>query len=256
MHLKGVDAKIVVLCRTDLLDKIADPNKNKIVQDRGIFLEWYEGERQIENSNLTKLVNLRASIALQREVNVFSEFFPPTLKEDKPTIKVLFDFTRNTPRDLIMLLTKIQKHTTKAKPTLDEVWDGINEYSTHYFRGEIHDELVGFLDDAEISKAFELLRAMGRTQYHLTVVENKVKSTDRFNLISGKLPDVFSVLYNCSAIGNFNNNTGVFSWKYWNTETFFQPNRHISVHQGLHKVLDLKFNYIPRKTKQRKKYQF
>jgi len=37
----GVGAKIIILCRTDLFERLPGPNKNKIRQDSSYEIDWY-----------------------------------------------------------------------------------------------------------------------------------------------------------------------------------------------------------------------
>ena len=71
----GVGAKIIILCRTDLFERLPGPNKNKIRQDSAHEINWYHNPRNPHESLLVKLVNLRASIHFHRDVDVFSMFF-------------------------------------------------------------------------------------------------------------------------------------------------------------------------------------
>jgi hypothetical protein len=38
---KGVPAKVIVLCRTDLFERLPGPNKNKIRQNAAVHIDWY-----------------------------------------------------------------------------------------------------------------------------------------------------------------------------------------------------------------------
>ena len=60
----GVKAKTVVLCRTDLFEKLPGANTNKIRQDSAIVLDWYQDVRNVRSINLIKLINLRAKVSL------------------------------------------------------------------------------------------------------------------------------------------------------------------------------------------------
>lgn len=140
----NINAKIVILCRLDLLNKFWDSNINKIYQDSIIPLDWYSTD--LKNSNLIKLVNLRAEISLGRKVNVVEEFFPSTLG-NKEAIKMLFELTRHRPRDFIELMNYIKKHAhsdDKKKISPASFWAGVADYSRSYFRFEIENGLVGF----------------------------------------------------------------------------------------------------------------
>jgi hypothetical protein len=54
----GVPAKILLVCRTDLFDRLGGANKNKVRQDYAVELDWYHDTREPENSNLLKIANL------------------------------------------------------------------------------------------------------------------------------------------------------------------------------------------------------
>ena len=238
----NVNAKIVILCRTDLLDKLSDPNKNKVVSDSGIILEWYDDVRDAKATNLVNLINLRAKISLQKDVDIFNEFIPEKIMGDKPTVKVLLDHTRHTPRDIIQLMNKIQEHTKGKIPTLDDIWNGIRMYSIQYFMQEIHDELVGFLPNEERDGAFQLITAIGKSKFFIKELEDMQNRDSRFKNLD--LNKILTIFYNCNAIGNFNLKSGRYSWKYRNRYSSFDPNQHIAVHLGLHKALNISDYYI------------
>jgi len=104
----GTNAKIIVLCRTDIYEKLPGANKNKIRQDSAVHLDWYKDPRQPEDSNLIKLVNLRAQLADSSITNLFQRFFPSQV-EDRPVSPFLLELTRHTPRDFIQILKHIQE---------------------------------------------------------------------------------------------------------------------------------------------------
>ena len=74
--------KIIILCRTDIFEKLPDPNKNKIRQSSAIELNWYNDTQSPEISNLVSMVNQRASIACGENINVFEEWFPTKINEN------------------------------------------------------------------------------------------------------------------------------------------------------------------------------
>ncbi|XOF34614.1 MAG: P-loop ATPase, Sll1717 family [Candidatus Electrothrix sp. YB6] len=59
---KDIPIKIVVLCRTELYERIPGPNKNKIRQDLSVELDWYHNPRKPSSSKLVHLVNKRAQL--------------------------------------------------------------------------------------------------------------------------------------------------------------------------------------------------
>lgn len=248
----NVNAKIVILCRTDLLDKLSDPNKNKVILDSGVVLEWYDDVRDAKATNLVHLINLRAKISLKHDVDVFNEFLPEKIMGDKPTVKVLLDHTRHTPRDIIQMMNKIQEHTKGKTPTRDDIWNGLRTYSIQYFMQEIHDELVGFLTNEERDGAFQLITAMGKSKFFIKEFEQKKSRDARFKDLD--LNKILNIFYNCNAIGNFNRKSGHYSWKYRNRYSSFDPNQHIAVHLGLHKALNISDYYIEKDPTLRRYY--
>lgn len=239
---KNIGAKIVVLCRSDLFDKLKNPNKNKIKQDHALILDWYQDPREVKLTNLVKLVNLRAKLSLNQQLDIFQEFFPSTLGGNKPLVKELLEFTRHTPRDFIQLLNKIQENTHGDRPSRNEIWNGIRKYSIDYFVDEISDNLTGFLTDDEIELTFQLLASMGSDKFHLNTLDKKVLSDKRFQGL--KTDKIFNALYECSAIGNYNKHRDYFTFKYRNFRSHFDPNQHISVHKGLKQGLNIKYHHI------------
>ena len=231
-----VKAKIVVLCRTDLFEKLPGANKNKIRQDSAIVLDWYQDVKNVSSTNLVKLINLRAKLSLNRMVDIFEEFLPPEIWPGLSTGKALLDHTRHTPRDIIQLLNKVQEHTKSINPTRNEVMNGIRTYSFDYLVPEIRDELAGYLEPDEIEQAIKLLGNMKKSKFDLDELQHTVKNDGRFSSLDSM--KILNALFDCNAIGNVLKGT-YHSWKYRNRYASFDPNEQIVVHRGLRKGLNL-----------------
>lgn len=240
---RRLNVKVVVLCRTDLFNRFPGSNNNKIKQDSTILLNWYK-ESDIKDSNLINLINLRAKFSLEEEVDVFEDMLPKTITTyNKDTMNYLFNYTRHTPRDLIALLNKIKEATKGENPTENEIWAGINNYSTEYFYTEIRDELNGFLTEEEVDKALKILTMMRTTKYMRQDIEDKFKMMKGFMMLD--FDKILNQLFECNAIGNIDKNE-YRSFNYRNTPSFLMDDEHILVHKGLWKALNLKvgsYNY-------------
>ncbi len=238
----SINAKIIILYRTDLLNKMSDPNSNKYIQNFGIFLNWYQDTDNLEEINLIKLVNLRVKASLNREVNI-STFFPPTFEGNKETLKSLLDHTRHLPRDFIQLLTQIQQNTltTHSYPSKTDIKNGLDVYSTNYFILEVRNTMSGFLDGNEdmADRIIQLLVAMGKTIFSYSEIEVKIASDPRFTSIN--LIKTLELLFDMSALGNLNPSTKYVTFKYRNVHASFDPNQLIFIHKGLHKGLNLRY---------------
>lgn len=234
----NINAKIIVLCRTDLFEKLPGPNKNKIRQDSAVILDWYQDARNISSTNLVKLINLRAKLSLGRDVNIFEDILPLEISVGLPTAKAVLDHTRHTPRDIIQLLNKIQGHTKGTDPTPNEIKNGIRTYSFDYLVPEIKDELTGYLESDEIEQVVKLLGSMNKSEFNLDELQDMIKNDERFSLLDSM--KLLNALFDCNAIGNVKGYAKkYYSWKYRNRYATFNPNEDIVIHRGLRKGLNL-----------------
>ena len=237
----NIKAKIIILCRTDLYEKLPGPNKNKIRQDSAIILDWYQDAKSVKHTNLVKLINLRAKLSLNREVDVFKEFLPYTIRHGTPTVKILLDNTRHTPRDIIQLLNRIQEHTKGVNPTYNEINNGIRTYSFDYLVPEIRDELDGYLKPDEIEHTVKLLGSMENAIFTMDRLTSKIETDESFQSL--ELMKILNALFDCNAIGNLGKDSfgnRYYSWKYRNRYDSFDPKKDIVVHRGLRKGLNLR----------------
>lgn len=236
-----VPAKVVVLCRTDLYERLPNANKNKIRQDAAIELDWYHDPRNPHASNLVRLTSRRTELTYPDCKNLFREFFPEHMGS-RPILQFLLDHTRHTPRDFIQLLNNIQKFATgTGRLSGDQILSGVRAYSINYFLPEIRDELAGYTTRAEADRAFDLLAALHLRQFQYGNAETIIqKYGERFDEVH--LHRVMTLLFECSAIGNVDESEGggaAFTYKFRNRNSGFRPEAAIRVHSGLWKALNL-----------------
>lgn len=236
---KDLKLKVLILCRTDLFERLPHPNKNKIRQDSAYTFDWFEESDYASNSNLIKIANLRCSLKYPQVTDVFKEFFPQSY-EGKSIHSDLLNFTRHTPRDFLQLLKSIQKVAKGPKIAHKDIGNGMKDYSINYFLPEIKDELVGYASHEKIETIFFLLSALRKRDFLLKeVIELGAKS----NKETKYFPDIFSALFDCSAIGHvyksqFGDQTQ-YTFKYRNRNMSFNPNDRIILHKGIWKSLNL-----------------
>ena len=171
----GVPAKILLVCRTDLFDRLGGANKNKVRQDYAVELDWYHDTIELENSNLLKIANLRASRSLHRPVDVFKEFLVHRVEEGDLR-KTLLDMTRHTPRDFIELLKYIQSHCRDKEVTANAIRNGMRTYSIKYYLREIGDELSGYCTRPEFNEVVSLLGMLRKRDFTFSEFTELAKS--------------------------------------------------------------------------------
>jgi len=206
-----IRAKIILLCRTDLFDRLPSSNSNKIRQDDSLRLDWYTPE--VDNSLLWCVANVRATMHCGYQVDVANEYLPEVVqgsgkvrvlpKIPASTKEYLLRQTRHTPRDFVMLLKYIQEQTKGVSVRPNDLANGLLQYATCYFRPEVHNELGGYFEDSQISR---FLDEFGKMRDGLFRVEQfeaglpvRLRSMARSFL---------EVLFDCSAIGNWERGEG------------------------------------------------
>ncbi len=233
-------AKIVVLCRTDLFERLPSANKNKIRQNAAVHIDWTCDRRNPKSSHLVILINHRAGLT-NKDLDVFDTFLPEYLGTHGGDIRTqVLDHTRYVPRDIVMLFNKLQDHSGDGRMTKNQVDNALTAYSRDYLLPEIKDELEGYVDGDDIKSIFQILGAARRISPSRTDLEHHAKNLH----VRGEfdLDGVLGVMYECSAIGNLlNRRTGYSTFKHRDRHTSFNQDEPIIVHEGLWKALNLKW---------------
>lgn len=236
----SVPAKIILLCRTDLYERIPGANKNKIRQDNALELDWYHDPREPDKSLLVQISQIRTKRSLGVNINLFDEFFPVNI-DFNDTKKVILDMTRHTPRDFLRLLSHIQEFTTSGKISAASVKSGMREYSIKYFLPEIQDELSGYATPEEISRLVSALGRLRKRDFRLYELIESSKTSAK-PLSAERIYDIVEALFQCSALGNIQHRPGgttFYTFKYRNRHSSFNENEDVMLHCGLWKALNL-----------------
>jgi hypothetical protein len=236
---EGRPYKFVVLCRTDIFDRLPGANINKIRQDDSFTLSWYDAPSDPHRTRLLRLVRLRASRSLARDVDVFGEFFPPRIEERNARSLVL-DYTRHTPRDLVQALRKIQTYGAgETRLTPRQVKAGLRLYSSEYFLPELRNELAGYLDPDDIDRALTLLSGLQKPR----VSHEELEATAAALGLGGlDLRALVRALFEASCIGTVTKKPGrrpMHTFKYRNPTATIVPGQTIRIHPGALKGLNI-----------------
>ncbi|WP_155830381.1 P-loop ATPase, Sll1717 family [Glycomyces tenuis] len=146
--------RLCLLCRVDVFLRIPIADSNKIRQSWGTELNWSDGLDTPEDSSLWDLLESKASARGPNISNLVDTYFPNVMevgqRGEKPRHifmpKYLIDLTRNTPRDVIMLMKSIQSQILPDQSlSVKRIRAGANSYCQNYFVNEISNELVGML---------------------------------------------------------------------------------------------------------------
>jgi hypothetical protein len=237
--------KIVVLCRTDLFERLPGANKNKIRRDWAIELDWYHDPREPRASRLLALADLRASLALGSSGQPMLDRYFYRITRGQDTPKFLLDLTRHTPRDFIALLTSIQRVARATgkyrggQVSPNEVMSGVRDYSLTYFLPEVRDELDGYLAPVEIDKVIEVIAAGRRRDF---TFETLSEICDEVHASDLDLEKAVKTLFECGAVGmahSLPSGGTQFTFKYRNRNSTVSMRDTFVLHRGLRDALNI-----------------
>ncbi len=237
----GAPAKVVVLCRSDIFDRLPGANKNKLRRDWAVTLDWYHDPRDPKASGLIKMADLRAGLAHGEPIDVLGRYFPSALKEGETT-KLLLDHTRHTPRDFVELLKSIQRIAASQgadrQLTRDQILSGLRDYSISYFLPEIRDELDGYLSQSEIDGTIAAIAATRAREFTYADLKEGAASAGVADL---DVERALRTLFDCSGVGTVQQrarNTR-FTFKYRNRNSAVAMGDRFLLHRGVWKALNL-----------------
>lgn len=229
--------KIVILCRTDIYERLPGPNQNKLRQDLAIELRWYEEATSPRRTTLVKLANARARLYDPSIRDVFSEYFSSGRIENKEPVSYLLEFTRHTPRDFVQLLRCIQDVSTGDEVQFQDIRTATRTFADSYFLPEIRDELDGVIPRQDVDRFLEVLRQFHRAEFFEQELRGFMASSG-----SDDLERILHALYGCGAIGNrYIPPRGMarVAFKYRNPGTTFNRRDQIIVHRAIKRALAL-----------------
>jgi hypothetical protein len=234
----GTPAKILLLCRADLFDRLPNPNKNTIRRDKAVFLDWYQAGPDSERPHLLELVEKRAVIAGFSGDDFLATYLPPQMDRQQSKAYLL-DHSRHTPRDLIAALNDIQRFANTGRLSQGQIERGLRRYAVDYFFNEIHDELTGLLHDDERINALQLLGSLRQRQFSIAKLRAKARGNKKW--VDLDIDRIAHALFECSAIGNVQRHPSgasrlSFRYRSWNAS--LDPDDPILLHRALWKALN------------------
>ncbi|MGK3710457.1 P-loop ATPase, Sll1717 family [Arthrobacter sp. IK3] len=147
-ELSRVDLPIRILTavRSDILDVLPGPEINKL-KTHSVYLDWHKNGIGARNE-LWDLVTRKAQVSKPEVTNIVSQYLKKPFSKGPHTemAEYLLDNTRLLPRDLVALLTHLQREFKRSGPVPQaNALRAVNTYCSEYFVGEIFDNLAGIL---------------------------------------------------------------------------------------------------------------
>ncbi|WP_369799746.1 P-loop ATPase, Sll1717 family [Cellulosimicrobium sp. I38E] len=235
----GSSAKIVLLCRFDLYERLSSPNKNKIRQNFAVSLRWSPSLDESDDATLGGLILHRARLSGYVGDDPIRDLLPlnaPVGRRSQSMWEYLVDQTRHTPRDLIALLSKVQRRSDEGAVTTSQIQRALNDYSIEYFVPELKDELQGYLSTPHVDDVIGLLSSLRRRSF--TVAQLTQLARDRG--LTLPVLDAVQILFECSAVGQDSSaDSKRHEFRYLNPNLAVHPEIPLVIHRGAWWALNL-----------------
>lgn len=195
--------KIIILIRTDILDKCRDPDISKIKLASQINLSWKPSSGLYE-SDLGKLIMARFQTegGYTSFFQLWNHYFPNRI-DDKDSLAYMLENTLYKPRDMLMFFsfTKSIIGTSDRRISEYEFRQLLKQYSEDYFVSHMQDELTGFLPDNAINELQSVISKIGSRRFSYDVFAQEIAQHREFDNI---LPeDVLRLLFERGYIGQY-----------------------------------------------------
>lgn len=200
---KALDFKIIVLIRSDILDKCRDPDISKIKLASQVNLTWKPGSTPYD-SDLAKLILAR--FQMHEECKSFYEiwaaYFPFQIDE-KDSLSYMLENTLYKPRDLLMFFSFAREMIGTDNQRLNEYEFKLllKKYSEDYFVIHMQDELTGFLPDEAINELQSVISKIGSRRFSYKIFAEEMSKHEEFGDV---LPEnVLKLLFERGYIGQY-----------------------------------------------------
>ena len=200
---KSLDFKIIVLIRTDILDKCRDPDISKIKLASQMNLSWKPGSSNYD-SDLAKLILARFHMQGDDRpfVQIWHSYFPYQIDE-KNSLAYMLDNTLYKPRDMLMFFSMAQSMIGDCDRQLSEYEFKLllKRYSEEYFVGHMQDELTGFLPDDAINELKSVISKIGSRRFSYDAFAQEMAQHREFEGVQAE--DVLKLLFERGYVGQY-----------------------------------------------------
>ena len=238
--------KVILLLRTEILDRIHGPNSAKALHNNSIILNWYQDTNNPFNNDLFKVIEKRAYLVGYTEdiKSLWQYWFPKTI-DRSTSYKYILKHTRLLPRDLVVMFSSLQSayinsnRSSTQSPLLNRpiILNALRLYSDN-FSTEIFDSIAGLVRKSIRGEIAAILERLGK-EFSYNYIEAIVQEYD-----PKCSPRNFArILYDVSCIGHKwhdpKSKKNRYTFKYRKRFSRFDERKKIIIHPGLWKALNM-----------------
>lgn len=233
---------LLIMCRSDVFRKVAYADADKIT-DVSLFVDWATSQTQPRDSALWDYIAKKAEIAVDDlfstlpdtvEVGKRSEYGPRSL----PTVEYLLHSTRSTPREMTMLMKRLQEVVPQRGRILgSQVRQAVDNFASRDLLTIILAEASGLLDDRTKEALPAILGCLPHARRFTR--DDLITSMKDAEVDDTPVRDLAQFLFLAGAIGNSTAN-GDYVQFYHRRDTYaFRPSGPWTLHKALMYALNV-----------------
>lgn len=199
--------RLLIMCRNDLLKRINLQDLDKILGDHTLDIDWRADQAKADECLLWDYIAKKSEIRTQ-------DFFNHFLIDDRSDtqrldpLKYILECTRFTPREISILLTKIQEITQRTSPSMKEIKGGAKQFAKHPFLATVKAEIEVGLPDIESNTLLSALSQLNSAK-RITKQELHEVLAYRIDKLDTRVENnIIDFLFEAGLIGNLNDRTG------------------------------------------------
>lgn len=171
---KRIDAKVLLLIRSDIFAILNDTDLNKIKLINTLNINW--GDKVDAYSPLIDLVIQKAKRSSQfldqfSDDDVFKKLFPQDVR-GLPPERFILERTLFRPRDVITLLNLIIEKYPNTSYFGGKGFLEVKAKYSEYFYGELKNEMLGHISQEEIDQGLKLLKNFNKHHFKYSELKN------------------------------------------------------------------------------------
>lgn len=197
-------SKFILVIRDDIVKLLNDPDLNKIIQDCGYNLDWYNNA-SAGVDDLSQIFNKRLLNKTEKEFSENKslwEILFPFEPNEKSSWNDFLEYTLYRPRDIIKFLNQfIDDYPEMNSVTFDIYRNELRKFSQDYFYDEMTNELIGFLPREIIDTLQDVLKKLGRREFRFSDINTVYTDLypNKFN--PDEIKEILRTLFNLGYIG-------------------------------------------------------
>jgi hypothetical protein len=206
------DLRILVMCRSDVFRKIHFADSDKIAGDSAKFIDWGAHQTIAADSQLWDYVAKKAGITPEELFQILPETVTVGEREGRPqSIKIadyLLGFTRSTPRDLSLLMKKIQESIVPTDRILSwkRVRQAADSFASDNLLTIVNAEATGIIKVDVQDKLGEIVSSLPAANN--VTFRDLANSVEQAGVDKDITSDLAEFLFMAGLLGNYDQKTG------------------------------------------------